>query len=145
MMRWKVFALALPLAAFLTAGGAALAAESPREVVATKLAKVGLEETVNPNGDVTGIVINKSDETMRDVKLLIRHTWHWKNEYRPGENNPGRAEYVTIDREIAPGERASFHYEPQPPLPERRDGHFETSASVVGYTAVGLTKIEYIH
>jgi hypothetical protein len=89
------------------------------------------------DGVVTGIVENRSSLTVRDVRLLIRHTWLWKNERDPGENNPGRADYHTITDDIPPGQITTFTYRPLPPLPVRTDGRFDTSVEVVGFVEVG--------
>ena len=51
----------------------------------------------------------------------------------PGEetDNPERAVVFTVSGEIVPGGRLPFTYRPDAPLPERRDGRFEASISVV--------------
>ncbi len=88
-------------------------------------------------GVVTGEVMNSSPRLVRDVRLLIRHTWFWNDERHPGTDSPGRAGYYTVSKDIPTEGRGMFTYRPEPPLPERTDGHFETSAEVVGFTEVG--------
>jgi len=92
---------------------------------------------IQKNGTVTGWVVNKSDHPVRDVRLLIRHAWLWRDELHPGTNNPGRSAYYSVRMEVPPGNGTPFVYRPKPPLPSRRDGWFQTSAEVVGFVEVG--------
>ena len=89
------------------------------------------------HGAVSGILVNKSRRLVRDVRLLIRNARVWRNERYPGNNNPGRAEYYSVPEAILPGESLRFSHAPSSPLPERRDGHFDTSVEVVGFVEVG--------
>lgn len=88
-------------------------------------------------GVVSGVLANRSRKLLRDVRLLFHHTWLWKNEMHPGEDSPGRVDYYTVKSELPPGETVDFTYRPEPPLPDRDDGHFETSVEVVGWTEIG--------
>lgn len=87
-------------------------------------------------GAVSGELVNKSHRVLRDVQLLIRYTWIWKDEYRPGKDDPGMAVYYTVEREIPPDGTIPFTYRPSQPLPSRADGYFEVAVSVAGYTEV---------
>ncbi len=90
------------------------------------------------DGMVTGVLENDTSHVVRDVRLMIHHAWFWKNEYAPGDDNPGRVEYSTISETIEPHGTLTFRYKPSPPLPVgRTDGRFETTVSIVGYTEVG--------
>lgn len=89
------------------------------------------------NGEVSGLLVNKSAHRVRNVRLLIRHTWLWNDERHPGADDPGRAVYVTVPKDVAAGHAEPFMYAPEPPLPRRSDGHFDTSVEVVGFTEVG--------
>lgn len=89
------------------------------------------------NGRVSGLLVNKSPELIRDVRLLVRHAWLWNDERHPGTDDPGRAVYFTVPKDIGPGHAEHFMYAPEPPLPRRSDGRFETTVQVVGYTGVG--------
>jgi hypothetical protein len=86
---------------------------------------------------VSGVVVNTSPRLLRDVKLLISHTWHWKDERHPGDDSPGRTESVTVPGEVAPGHSLPFTAQLDQPLPERTDGNFATSAEVIGFSEVG--------
>jgi len=87
-------------------------------------------------GVVSGEIRNNSSNTVRDVQLLIRYEWLWKNEFHPGKDDPGRSVYYDVAGEIPPGGTARFQYTPNPPLPKRTDGSFQISVSVAGFTEV---------
>jgi len=86
---------------------------------------------------VQGVIVNQSSRLLRDVKVVIHHNWLWKNERHPGDENPGRSEYYTVPGEVAAGGSLPFTYHLDPPLPQRADGHFVTSAEVISFTEVG--------
>jgi len=92
---------------------------------------------VRDGGVVSGLIVNDAATPLRDIKLLIRYQWVWKDERHPGRNNPGRVAYHTVYNEIPPEVSVNFTYRPNPPLPDRQDGHFETSVEVVGWVEVG--------
>jgi len=85
---------------------------------------------------VSGELRNRSSHRVRDVELLIRHIWHWNDEFRPGENPPGSANYFTVSAELASGGSERFTYQLPSPLPARSDGHFETVVTVAGFTEI---------
>ncbi len=97
---------------------------------------VTLRNTTVKDGAVSGDLVNKSNRTIRDVQLLIRNIWHWKNEFRPGDDSPGDAVYYTVQREIPPGGSVPFTYNPQTPSTPGPNGNFETTVSVAGFTEV---------
>ncbi len=86
------------------------------------------------DGVVSGVVINNTGNELRDVKLLIRYDWLWKNEFSPGHDSPGRAIAYALQEDLPPGGQTSFVYHPESPLPQRPDGRFLTSVVVLGYT-----------
>ena len=88
------------------------------------------------DGAISGELVNRSSRPLRDIQLLIRYTWHWKNEFRPGKDDPGMAVYYTVDQEIAPGGAESFHYKPAQPLPSRPDGYLETTVTIAGFSEI---------
>jgi hypothetical protein len=87
-------------------------------------------------GEISGEVVNNSKQTIRDVELQILYSWRWSDEFHPGKDDPGRAEYVRLETEIPPGQSVNFSHKPWPPLPNRNHGYFENSAKVVGFTRV---------
>ena len=97
---------------------------------------VAVRNVTAQNGVVSGEIVNHSPRTLHDVELLVRHVWHWKNEFRPGDDNPGMASYYPVVKEIPPGGSVPFNYTLLSPLPSRADGQFETMVSVAGFTEV---------
>ena len=97
---------------------------------------VAVRNVTAQNGVVSGEIVNHSPRTLHDVELLVRHVWHWKNEFRPGDDNPGMASYYTMAEEIPPGGSVPFTYRQLSPLESRADGQFETMVSVAGFTEV---------
>jgi len=85
---------------------------------------------------ITGDMVNMTPHFIRDVELLIQYHWLWKNEFKPGENSPGRAVFVPLNKEIGPGKSMPFEYTPAPPLPARNDGEFQPEVSIAGFTTV---------
>jgi hypothetical protein len=88
------------------------------------------------DGVVSGEIRNNSSNIVRDVQLLIRYTWLWKNEFKPGKDDPGRSVYYIVPGEVPPGGTTRFQYTPDPPLPKRTDGSFLVGVSVAGFTQV---------
>jgi hypothetical protein len=84
---------------------------------------------------VSGELLNLSSHRIRDVELLIRQIWHWNNEFRPGANPPGAADYYTVTAETPSGVSERFTYKLSPP-PSRSDGYFETVVTVAGFTEI---------
>ena len=97
---------------------------------------VTVHDLVLEEGKASGTLRNHSDLFVSDVRLLLRFTWHWRNERRPGKNNPGRAAYYTVPTEIPPQGEITFFLEPDPPLAKRRDGRFALSGEVVSYQSL---------
>ena len=85
---------------------------------------------------MAGEIVNHSPHRVRDVELLIRHIWHWNNEFRPGANAPGVADFYTLSTEISSGAIERFTYRVPSPLPARSDGYFETVVTVAGFTEI---------
>jgi hypothetical protein len=81
-------------------------------------------------------VVNHSKQTLREVRLQTLYSWRWKNENRPGKDDPGRATYYLLDKEIPPGQTVRFGYKPSAPLAARDDGEFDISVKVAGFAQV---------
>lgn len=97
---------------------------------------VVLRNVTVKNGAVSGEVVNQSSRPLRDVQLLIRYSWRWKNEFKPGSDDPGISVDYTVEKEIPPGGTIPFTYKPASILPSRADGYFETTVSVSAFTEV---------
>jgi hypothetical protein len=85
---------------------------------------------------VSGTIVNKSSASVRGVELLLRQVWHWKDEFHPGTDNPGRTLPLTLSGDVAPQASAPFTF-PIPPLAQRADGHFVTTMEVTRFSEVG--------
>jgi hypothetical protein len=137
--RARPLALACALAAAALAAPAS-AEGSDRAIVSRPAAGSALDlrdVEVRADGSVTGTLVNPGPRAIRNVRLLVLHTFAWRDERHPGDESPGRAGSVHVPGEIAPGSAAPFAYAPEPPLPARADGRFETSVAVQSFTEVG--------
>jgi hypothetical protein len=106
-------------------------------LTASEAAKVLRFQNLNVTPErISGTIINESPHMVRDVQLLIQYHWLWENERNPGQNPPGRAVTVNLDKELKPGDSVPFSYTPSPPLPQRRDGQFMPEVDVAGFTVV---------
>ena len=95
-----------------------------------------LENVKAQEGVVLGEIRNNSANIVRDIQLLIRYVWLWKNEFHPGKDDPSRSVFYNVPGEIPPGGMTRFQYTPSSPLPKRADGRFIVSVSVAGFTQV---------
>lgn len=86
---------------------------------------------------ITGLLVNTSAQALRDVHLVIRNAWLWKDERNPGNNNPSYAEPYSFPGEIAAGASVPFSYRLKSSAHSRTDGKFMTSVEVVSYSLVG--------
>jgi len=85
---------------------------------------------------VSGVVANHSPHAIRDIDILVQYHWLWENEFKPGQQPPGQAALVRLEKDLQPGQSVSFRYTPAPPLPERNDGRFEPEVTIAGFTVV---------
>lgn len=86
------------------------------------------------SGELSGVVVNRGSDPLRDVRLLVRYDWSWRDEQNPGEYSPAHSAYFTIPDEIPALGSRPFRFTPTSPLPIRDDGHFTPSVEVTGYT-----------
>ncbi|HEX7231553.1 MAG TPA: hypothetical protein VF452_14240 [Candidatus Binatia bacterium] len=97
---------------------------------------VTVRNVTEKDGTVKGELVNNSRQIVRDIELQILYSWRWKDEFHPGTDDPGRAVYLTINKELPPGQSVAFEHKPSPPLPSRKDGYFDVSVKVVGFSQV---------
>ncbi|HEY2107786.1 MAG TPA: hypothetical protein VGH29_18460 [Candidatus Binataceae bacterium] len=89
-----------------------------------------------PNGTIAGTIVNHAGLPVRDVKLMINYAWVWNDDFRPGEDSPGRTVYITAPAAIPPYGQGTFTYQPPAPLTAENDGHFVPTVHVVGFTQI---------
>jgi hypothetical protein len=77
-----------------------------------------IENATVTDSAVSGDVVNRSRNTVRDVELLIRHIWLWDRETKPGTNDPSTSAYYKLEKDIPSGSRVPFSYQPAIPLPK---------------------------
>jgi hypothetical protein len=127
-----ILTLILTLAA-TAAGSTAVAAT----LLTDKSVQVVILRNVTSNDNqVSGELVNSGKQPVRDVQLQILYSWRWKNEFHPGNDDPGQGFYYSVDKEIAPGQSVPFTFKPIPALPTRSDGQYEITASVAGYSQI---------
>jgi len=85
---------------------------------------------------VSGEIVNRSRRDVRNVELLVRHIWHWKNEFHPGSDEVGTASYYTVEKTIPAGAAIPFTYRQGTTSTVRTDGQYETAVSVAGFTEI---------
>jgi hypothetical protein len=137
MKRTWLIALA---ATVLLAPIGAVAAPLPGVIVANPqqaAQTVTIRDVQSEGNTVSGVVTNRSPDVIRNVGLLIRHTWFWSDERHPGEYNPGRASFYTVRGPIPPGGSVPFEYHMSEPPPVRADGRFATTVEVMTFTDNG--------
>ena len=97
---------------------------------------ITVDDVAVHNGVVSGKIVNHSNREVRDVELLIRHTWQWSNEFHPGNSDPGMASSHIFNKSIRPGESVPFSFSESSTLPARSDGQFKSVVSVTGFTEI---------
>ncbi len=101
--------------------------------------EIGIEDAREREGTVTATVVSRSSRTLRDVRIRVAFDWYWKDEKRPGTDDPTFAPERVLPGEIPPGARVPITYE----FPEREtgrtDGEYHVEVRVIGFTAVTTT------
>lgn len=95
-----------------------------------------LEKIAIRDGEVSGELVNRSPQGVYGIELQVLYSWRWNNDFHPGRDDPGRAEYFKIEREIPPGQRVPFVHKPSPPLPVRKDGTFDITIKVISFSKI---------
>ena len=97
---------------------------------------VALQQVAVQDGVVTGAIRNNTSHLVRDVQLLIRYTWLWDDEFKPGKNDPGTSTYHVVTEAIPAGATSKFMYQPSPPLAKMAGGHFDITVKIAGFTEI---------
>jgi hypothetical protein len=97
-------------------------------------------EELRLDGDrVTGLLVNRTDKTARDVRLQVVFSWLWRDEKHPGNNDPSFVVTEIPTGEVAPHGTMPFAYTYPSVITSRADGEFMLDARVLGYSAVKRT------
>ena len=94
--------------------------------------------TLRDDGALAGTLVNRSDEEIRGVRVLVDVAFLWNDELHPGDDNPGRSVPITVDGPIAPHGTLAFDLRPDPPIPSRTDGRYAPSAHILAYTHIAI-------
>lgn len=97
---------------------------------------LSLEKLRVERSEISGVVTNRTPHTIRDVQLMVKYHWLWRDERDPGQNPPGTMVMVDLKQPLAPGESRSFSYTPDFSLPSRDDGYFMPEVNVAAFTTV---------
>lgn len=132
--------ITIPIAALAAVLLLPIVGRAQSETVTTKgdlAGNVELRDVRVDDGVVSGMVVNRSRNTLRDVRLLVRHAWVWGDDRHPGEINPGTSSFVTVAGPIPAGGEAPFSVRhPSSVVESGALGHFTTSVEAVGFTQV---------
>jgi hypothetical protein len=131
--------LAVVSFAALALAGIAIAAEDTMVIPERGQKIVEVRDVRMQPDQVSGVLVNLSSKLVRNVRVRIDRSWLWKNERHPGpdQDNPGSSVFYAVPGEIPPGGRLPFTYRLDTALPQRSDGSFDISVSVVSLDQIG--------
>jgi hypothetical protein len=81
---------------------------------------------------VSGKLVNRTADSLRDMKLVVTDDFTFSGKRQPGSENPSQVTEMQVVGPIPP--RGSIPFNLDRALPDRKDGTFSTSVSVVGFT-----------
>jgi|GEM_PF-4782775 len=91
---------------------------------------------VRASGDaIEATLVNRGARDLHDVRLLFEWLYHWPDEYRPGDESPGRAWTHVAAGPIEPGTRQTVRSAPPGGLP-LAPGAFEPRVQVLGFREI---------
>lgn len=88
--------------------------------------------------ELSGTLVNLTDHELRDIRLRASDVFLWRNETRPGTDDPSRSEELVVKGPIPPRGALQFTA-PRTPLPDRDDGDFTTRIEVTSLTQQPVT------
>jgi len=137
MRRFGAYGVLLLAGSLTFATGTAVAGSQPTILEPDQGAKlVTVEEVALEGNHVSGVIINRGADPIRNVRLLIDHVYSWPNEYRPGAQSPSEAEDYVVEGEIPAGGQKAFSATIRRPSPPESGGKFVTKAYVVSFTEI---------
>ena len=136
--------LSLALGGFLVAAPHLALAQAPPPAQQEVFGSGQLESVVRvrdvlvASNEISGTLVNLTDDELRDVRLRVRDMFLWRNERRPGEDDFSRAEEFVVRGPIPPRGALGFTA-PRSPLAARSDGEYRTSVDVTALTRQPVT------
>jgi hypothetical protein len=98
--------------------------------------RVEIRNLEHQGNTISGEITNRSRHPLRNVELLVQYHWLWNNEFKPGDEPQGKAVYVTVEKELAPGESAKFSVPVEVPSGAHANGYYATEVTLSGFTEV---------
>jgi hypothetical protein len=137
MRRFGAYGVLLLAGSLMFASGSAGADPQPTILGPEQGAKlVAAEEVAFEGNRVSGVIVNRGADPIRNVRLVIDHVYSWPNEYRPGPQSPSEAEDYVVEGEIPAGGQKAFSTTFRRPSPPATGGSFETRVYVVSFTQI---------
>ena len=99
---------------------------------------VRVRDVLVGSNEISGTIVNLTDDELRDVRLRVRDMFLWRNERRPGEDDFSRAEEFIVRGPVPPRGALGFTA-PRSPLAPRSDGEYRTSVEVTALTRQPVT------
>lgn len=96
--------------------------------------KVSIRNLREEGGSVRGEIVNHTGHRIEDVQLLVAYEWLWRNEFKPGSENPSWAVKTVVSDPLEPKEVQSFTFDSPPAAPAGVEGEFHPTVKVVGFT-----------
>jgi hypothetical protein len=85
---------------------------------------------------ILGEITNNSENQARDISLMVQNTWRWNDGYNPKIETPINAVLFKLQKELSPGETATFSYVVPLPESDRSQGSFVIDVSIAGFKLV---------
>lgn len=133
-MRLVPLLSALLAASFADRPMPGFAADVPSRVVEDVSGVIDVADVTDNDTTVRGTLVNRTGETLKEVRLMVSRRFMWKDDAHPGPDNPSWSTVVTLERPIPPHQSVPFTVDTGP-LPNRTDGHFKTEANVLSLVA----------
>jgi hypothetical protein len=134
-MKQSPFLMALPMVAALLAPIGPARADTVSVRFSGDLSStLDVVDVVETDRAVSGVLINRTGDTIKDVRVSVSQMFLWTRDHHPGPDDPSRTTVVTLEQAIPPRGSAPFTV-PTAPLPQRSDGRFMTEVAILSLTA----------
>jgi hypothetical protein len=120
----------------LTAIGSAYAEEPAVLESARANQLIEVQQVTVRDGATTGVLVNRGDTPIENVRLVVQEDYRWPNEFKPGKNDPGSASEFTVAGPIEPRASEAFSISDGPPATPAKGGRFVTQIEVLQFDQV---------